>query len=111
MSVVLALVVVALAEYASTTLRQGQVAEASADRLATANGALDNALEDIQRNASVCRLLGQSYFLTDTVNGFTTDITCDWGGVQPDVLDAFALIITGDGAGRTGPLLTITNAA
>jgi hypothetical protein len=111
LSVVLALVVVALADYASTTLRQGQTAEASADRLATANGAMDNALEDIQRNASSCLLFGQSYSLSDTINGIPADITCDWGGDQPDVLDAFALIITGDGTGRSGEMLTITNAA
>jgi hypothetical protein len=111
LSVVMALVVVALADYASSTLELGKVAESSADRLATANGAMDNALEDIQRNASICLLFGQNYSLTDTINGIKADITCDWGGNEPDILDDFALIITGDGAGRTGPLLTITNAA
>jgi hypothetical protein len=111
LTVVLSLVVIALAEYASGTLRLGQVAEASADRLATANGAMDNALEDVQRNTSACLLFDQDYSVTDTINGITADITCDWTGGDPGILDDFALIITGDGAGRSGHLLTVTNAA
>lgn len=107
--VVISVVVVALASYASGVLRLGQVAEASADRLATANGAMDNALEDIQRNASDCLLFNQDYSLSDTINGITADITCDWQGGDLNLVDAFAVVMTGAGTGRNGPLLTITN--
>jgi hypothetical protein len=110
-TVVLSIVVIGLAKYATTTLRMGQVSEASADRLATADGAMDNALEDIARNASACLLFDQDYTVTDTINGITANITCDWVGGEPGILDDFAVIITGDGTGRTGEMLTVTNAA
>ena len=53
--VVMGMVTVAVANYASTTLRYGQVVEQSADRLASVNGALDNALEAVDRRASCAR--------------------------------------------------------
>ena len=67
-STVLALIVVGLATYVSATLRLGQVAERSADRLASANGAMDSALEDVERGVGPCLLFGQDYTVTDSVN-------------------------------------------
>jgi hypothetical protein len=106
---VLGLVVVAIAKYATSTLVLGQTVEQSADRLSTANGAMDNALEDIQRNASSCVLFDQDYAVTDTINGITAQVDCSWQGGDVSLIDRFAVIITGDGAGRTGPMLRITN--
>jgi hypothetical protein len=116
-SIVLGLVVVAVATYVATTLRQGQVVEASADRLAAADGAMDNALEALGRNASVCSLTtlanGTPYTFPlggpeAAINGIVPTITCQTDGGEVNAVDAFALIITGDG-GQTGDLLTITN--
>jgi hypothetical protein len=116
LSVVMALVVVGLATYAAGTLRFGQVVEASADRLASANGAMDNALEDLARGTSPCALFslggnagGLTYPLGDTINGITPTINCESVAGDVNAVDAFAVIITGAGTGRTGELLTITN--
>lgn len=108
-STVLALVVVALATYASATLRLGQVAERSSDRLASANGAMDSALEDLERGVGPCLLFGQDYTVSDVVNDLSPEVDCSWVGGRFSVGDLFAVVMTGAGAGRTGPLLTITN--
>jgi hypothetical protein len=113
---VLGAVVVAVATYATTTLRQGQVVEASADRLAAADGAMDNALEAIDRGSSPCTLTGLgssggsgfTYPLGDTVNDIEPTINCVAVGGDVNAVDAFAIILTGDG-GQTGPLLWVTN--
>ena len=108
-TVVLSMVVVALATYASSTLRLGQVAERSSDRLASANGAMDSALEDLERGVGPCLLFGQDYAVTDVVNDLSPEVDCSWVGGRFNVGDLFAVVMTGAGAGRTGPLLTITN--
>ena len=79
-STVLSLIVVGLATYASATLRLGQVAERSSDRLATAGGAMDSALEDLQRGVGPCKLFGQDYTVTDSVNGMKSAVRCNWVG-------------------------------
>lgn len=113
--VVISVVVVALADYASTTLRYGQVVERSADRLATVKGATENALEDLARGTSACTQTalagnsgGYTYTLGDTINGIAPEINCQVIGGNINVVDSFAVILTG-ASGQTGPLLTITN--
>ena len=108
-STVLSLIVVGLATYASATLRLGQVAERSSDRLATAGGAMDSALEDLQRGVGPCKLFGQDYTVTDSVNGMKSAVRCNWVGGRFNVGELFAIVMTGAGEGRTGPLLTVTN--
>ena len=108
-SVVLSLVVVAVLTYASSTLRLGQVTERSSDRLASASGAMDSALEDLERGVGPCLLFGQDYAVSDAVNDLTSDIDCSWVGGRFNVGDLFAVVMTGAGAGRSGPLLSITN--
>jgi hypothetical protein len=114
-TVVLALVVVGIATYASATLRHGQVVEQSADRLATADGAMDNALEALSRNTSLCALSslssqpgGYTFQLGDKINGIDPTINCTAVGGSVKAVDAFAVIMTG-ARGQTGPLLTVTN--
>ena len=107
-SVALALVVGALATYATATLTLGQSAERSSDRLASANGAMDSALEDLERGVGPCLLFGQDYTVTDTVNDLSPEVDCNWVGGRFNVGDLFAIVMTGDG-GQTGPLLTVTN--
>lgn len=108
-SVALALVVGALATYATATLKLGQSAERASDRLASANGAMDSALEDLERGVGPCLLFGQDYTITDTVNDLTSEVDCTWVGGRFNVGDLFAVVMTGAGAGRTGPLLNVTN--
>jgi hypothetical protein len=108
-SVALAVVVGALATYATSTLKLGQTAERASDRLATANGAMDSALEDLERGVGPCLLFGKDYEMTDTVNDLTAQVECTWVGGRFNVGDLFAVVMTGAGAGRTGPLLTVTN--
>jgi len=108
-SVALALVVGALATYATSTLKLGQAAERASDRLASANGAMDSALEDLERGVGPCLLFGQDYTITDTVNDLTSEVECTWVGGRFNVGDLFAVVMTGAGAGRTGPLLNVTN--
>lgn len=108
-SVALAIVVASLATYTQATLRLGQVAEASADRLSSANGALDSALEDLERGVGPCIEHGQDYTITDSVNGIQSNIDCSFVAGPFKVGEVFAVAMTGAGQGRTGPLLTITN--
>ena len=86
-----------LATYASATLRLGQVAERSSDRLASANGAMDSALEDLERGVGPCKLLGQDYTVTDSVNGLKSAVDCNWVGGRFNVGDLFAVVMTGAG--------------
>ena len=109
-STVLALIVVGLATYASATLRLGQVAERSSDRLASANGAMDSALEDLGRGVGPCKLFGQDYAVTDFVNNMKSDVDCNWVGGRFNVGELFAIVMTGAGR-QTGELLTVTNAS
>ncbi len=108
-SVVLAIVVAALASYTQTTLQLGQVAEASSDRLSAATGALDSALEDLERGVGPCLEHGQDYTITDSVNGIESTIDCNFIAGPFKVGEVFAVAMTGAGDGRTGPLLRVTN--
>lgn len=120
--IVLGAVIVAVATYASATLRYGQVVEESADRLAAANGAMDNALEALDRNASLCALTtlanatgGYEYDLlsptaaVSTINGVNPRVRCRTIGGAVTGVEEFALILTGDpGTGaRGGAILNI----
>ncbi len=101
--VVMALVIVALADYASTTLRFGQGVERSGDRLAAADAALDNTLEAIDRSASLCALTplvntgGYTFDLGHEINGIEPTITCRSIGPSPVTgVEEFALVLTSD---------------
>jgi hypothetical protein len=113
-SVVMALVVAALATYATTTLRYGQVVEAAADRLATAQAGMDNTLESIERGESPCVVSTVEtngavgpFDLGTQINGIEPSITCTRydGNVTP--VDSYAVIITGEN-GQSGELLEVT---
>lgn len=117
---ILSIVVVAIADYASSTLRYGQVVEQSADRLATANGAMDNALESLDRGSSPCVLTtlanaGYEYDMLDpaapvnAINGINPRVRCQSIGTATTGVEEFAVVLTGDpGTGtRSGALLTV----
>jgi hypothetical protein len=115
LSVILSLVVVAVAKYATADLRYGRVVEESADRLAAADGAMDNALEEFSRGTSPCVLTqlagvpgGYTYSLHDSINGINPEVTCEVVGGDVNAVDAFAVVLTGEN-GQSGPLLDIRN--
>lgn len=80
-SVVMSVVVIAVTTYTATTLRYGQVAEARANRLAAANGAMDDALEQLSIRSSVCSTQAGAGDGVDTtfpqeINGATAVVNC-----------------------------------
>lgn len=120
--VVLGGVVAAVATYATSTIRYGQVVERAADRLAAANGAMDNALEALDREASLCALTtlanaGYEYDLlqptatVNEINGLNPRVRCqNVGTTSVTGIEEYAVVITGDpGTGaRQGAMLTIS---
>jgi hypothetical protein len=123
--VVIGAVVAAIATYATTTIRYGQVVERSADRLAAANGAMDNALEALDRRTSPCALTtlangaGYGYdFLqpaasVNAINGINPRVHCRSTGAAVTGVEEFALVLTGDpGTGlRDGAILNVAGSA
>jgi hypothetical protein len=106
-TVVLALVVVAVAGYTATSLRYGRVVESRADRLASADAAMGDAIEqlELRRNlGALCTTFGGdgagvSLPFPQQVNGVDVTVNCKIvGGTLPPV-DGWALIITGLGPG------------
>lgn len=103
--VVMGLVIAALADYASSTLRYGQTVERSGDRITAAGGGLDNALEAIERHASLCTLTalanqpaGYTFDLDIEINGLAPSITCRLTSGPPITgTEEFALVLTSPG--------------
>ncbi len=101
-SVVLSAVVVAVASYTTAELRYSQVAEARAGRLAAAQGAMDDALEQLSLRSSLCATAagatGIDVPFPEVVNGSDVVVTCRIvGGALPPA-DGWAIVITGEGA-------------
>jgi type II secretory pathway pseudopilin PulG len=102
-SVIMAIVVAAVATYAATTLRSGQEVEARADRLATADAAMEDALENLQLRRQIGALCGTlagsssgvSAAFPEVINGASASVNCRIvGGVLPPT-DGWALVVTG----------------
>jgi hypothetical protein len=120
-AVILAAVVAAVATYTAGTLRSGQVVESRADRLSAADGAMEDAIEqlELRRNmGALCGTLagdgsGVNFDFPSTINQASVRVNCRIvGGMLPPV-DGWALVITGLGPGGTplpsGPSLEFTN--
>lgn len=106
-SVVLSVVVVAVTTYTATTLRYGHVVEARAGRLAAANGAMDDALEQLSIRSSVCSTSAGGGDGVDTefpeqINGATAVVNCRIATGEVPSGDFFAIGITGEGAPGDG---------
>jgi hypothetical protein len=106
-TIVLALVVVAIASYTATTLRYGRIVEERADRIASADAAMADAIEqlELRRNlGALCSTLagdgaGVSVPFPQKVNGVDVTVNCKIvGGTLPPV-DGWAMVITGLGPG------------
>lgn len=114
-SVTLAAVVATLAGYAAGTLRYGRVTETRANRLASAQAAMDDAIERLELKRSLCSTgaggAGDPQTINPefpAVNGVIASVTCEVvsGAVPP--ADGWAIVVTGEGS-ATGPRLE-TNA-
>ena len=71
---------------------------------------MDSALEDLERGVGPVPALRpglHGHRLRSTTSHPQVD--CTWVGGRFNVGDLFAVVMTGAGAGRTGPLLTVTN--
>lgn len=102
MSLVLAVVIGALASYVAVGLRFGGVVEDRADRLAAADGGLRYAIERLQNSAYAGCLtnLGNTGYTIDfpvQVNGADVDVTCRKGASGIGDIKAWAIIVTGQG--------------
>lgn len=116
-TVVLAMVVVAVADYTSTALRYGRVVESRADRIASADAAMSDAIEQLELRrpiGALCSTLGGdgagvSVPFPEQINGVDVTVNCRIvGGTLPPV-DGWALVITGQGPGGS-PLPAGTSA-
>jgi len=105
MSVVIAVIVTALAGYVTTSLRYGSVVEERADRLAAADGGLRYAIERVQNSAYAGCLsnlgdAGNGGFTIEfpvAVNDAQVDVTCTKGSSGIADIKAWAIIVTGEG--------------
>jgi len=112
-TVVLSAVVVAVATYVATDLRYGQVVEARAGRISAAQGAMDDALEQLTIKNPICSSSGPAGLDTpfpQPINGATVVVNCKVTGAVLPPLDGWALVVTGEGAPNDGSdLLAIDN--
>lgn len=97
-SVVLSVVVVAIASYTMSTLRLGQVVEDSSDRVAAAEAGLDWALDRYQRGLTTCDSgTGQEFAVFQgAVNGLNAEVTCTVVGAAVPGAGKYALVMTGE---------------
>lgn len=101
-SIAISLIVVSIATYTATTLRYGQVSEARAGRVASAQGAMDDALEQLSLRSSLCATAaggaGIDVPFPVDINGTSVVVTCRIvGGALPPA-DGWAIVITEEGA-------------
>ncbi|MAT07196.1 MAG: hypothetical protein CL424_19360 [Acidimicrobiaceae bacterium] len=105
-TVVLSLIVVGIATYTSAALRYGQVSEARAGRLASAQGAMDDALEQLSLRSSLCATAaggaGIDVPFPATVNDSEVIVSCRIVGGSLPPADGWAIVITEEGAPATG---------
>lgn len=100
--VVLSVVVAALAQYTSVSLRHGQVSEARADRLAAADAAMHDAVERLRLGRSLCTTNagsagGLSYTFPVELNGATVEVNCRRLGPELSEISGWAIVVTGEG--------------
>ena len=101
-AVVLGIVVAAVATYTATALRYGQVAEARAKRVAAAQGAMDDALEQLALRSSLCATAlgtdGIEVPFPEQINDTDVVVSCEIVGASLPPSDGWAIVITGEGA-------------
>lgn len=112
-TVVLAIVVTAIATYSATNLRYGQVVEARAGRLAAAQGALDDAIEQLTLQNPICPTAGGAGIdvpFPEPINGANVVVNCQLSGTTLPELEGWAIVVTGEGApSGTSPIFDLDN--
>jgi len=113
-TVVLGIVVVAIATYTTSTLRYGQISEGRSDELAAAQAAMSDALEQLQLPRSLCSTdLSSSETPVNPnfppINGVSADVTCTVNASGLPPLDGWAVVVTGNGTPSGSPSLETTN--
>lgn len=116
MAVVIAMIVMSLATYVTTSLKYSKVVEERADRLAAADGGLRYAIERLSNSAYAGCLtnLGNTGFTIDfpvRVNDSDVAVTCRQGANGIDDIKAWALIVTGQGVPNGQPMWVATAGA
>jgi hypothetical protein len=104
-TVVLGIVVAGVATYTTTTLRYGQVVEARAGRIASAQGALDDTLEQLALQNPICSTAGSTGIdlpFPESVNGASVVVNCRVVGTSLPAADGWAIVVTGEGAPDDG---------
>lgn len=111
-SVVLSLVVIGIATYSTATLRQGQVVEASSDRVAAAEGGLDWAIDRYSRGLTTCdSATGQETVTFDgAINGLRAEVTCTVVGSEIPGSGKYAVVLTGEELPASSALLSRSGA-
>jgi type II secretory pathway pseudopilin PulG len=114
--VVLSMVVIALAQYTSSTLRHGQVSEARADRLAAADAAMSEAIERLRLGRSLCTTgagssNGITYRFPVALNGAAVDVSCRRLGPDLSEIAGWAIVVTGAGGVPQGRGLVTSSGA
>ena len=96
-SVVLSVVVAAVATFVTTGLKYGDVVEGRADRLAAADGGMRYAVERLKLGASrICATSGGDAIDPPDINGTTVTVACSQVGDGFDDTNGWALILTGE---------------
>jgi hypothetical protein len=97
--VVLGLVIAAIAEYTTTTLRYGQVSEQRADRFAAAQAAMDDAIERLEIKRSACAtgagIVTEPF--PQVIDNAPAQVTCQSVGGTAGDAEGWALVLTGVG--------------
>jgi hypothetical protein len=100
-TVVISMVVVAVADYTTTGLRYGRVVEARADRLSAADGGLRYAIQKLERvGHHECPRIDPP-----DINGAVVTLTCEPVGSSFGDTEGYALVLTGETVPAGQPLV------
>lgn len=108
-TVVLSLVVVSVATYATANLTYGHVAEDRSDRLSAADAAMQYAIDQLKTGNAPCIYSSDPVVLpavNDQFNGATAQAVCDVIGGGIDDIQAWAAVVTGQGVASNLALVT-----
>jgi hypothetical protein len=110
-SVVLGLAVVAIADYATTTLRLSTGAHDESARIVAADSALRAAIDQVRAGAAPCIFGPGELTLTTNleVNGIAAGVSCESIYGPIDAVRYWALVLTGEAGGGESRVVTNSN--
>lgn len=108
-TVVLAAMVIAIAQFGATNLRYGRIVEERSDRLSAADAAMRYAVDQLKVGAAACLYddvpVGLPA-LASQFNGATGSVTCEVISGGLDDIRAWAIAVTGEGLAPSAALLS-----